>query len=68
MSAIYDFDAPKKATKLSPNTDLLLNTRALNTNFSATLEQALQETLKTIKTKKWQKKCYGISVYNHFVE
>jgi hypothetical protein len=33
MSAIYDFDAPKKATKLSPNTNLLLNTRALNTNF-----------------------------------
>ena len=48
MSAIYDFDALKKATNLGLNSDFLLNTRALNINFSATLEQALQEKLKTI--------------------
>ena len=55
MRALYDFDAPKKATNLSINSDLLKKTRALNINLSATLEQVLQDKLKTIEAEKWQK-------------
>ena len=43
MQALYDFDAPKKATNLSLNSDLLKKTKALNINLSATLEQALKD-------------------------
>jgi antitoxin CcdA len=69
MSAIYDLDAPKKATNLSLNSDLLLKTRALNINLSATLEQALQEKLKAVEAEKWQKEnVQAISSYNQFVE
>jgi antitoxin CcdA len=69
MSAIYDVDAPKKATNLSLNSDLLLKTRALNINLSATLEQALQEKLKVVEAEKWQKEnINAISAFNKFVE
>jgi antitoxin CcdA len=69
MSPIYDLDAPKKATNLSLNSDLLLKTRALNINLSATLEQALQEKLKAVEAEKWQKEnVQVISAYNQFVE
>jgi|TARA_R110000868_G_scaffold23142_6_gene93883 antitoxin CcdA len=69
MSAIYDVDAPKKATNLSLNSDLLLKTRALNINLSATLEQALQDKLKAVEADKWQKdNVQAISAYNQFVE
>ena len=69
MSAIYDVDAPKKATNLSMNSDLLLKSRALNINLSATLEQALQDKLKAAEAEKWQKEnIRAISAYNKFVE
>jgi antitoxin CcdA len=69
MSAIYDVNAPKKATNLSLNSDLLLKTRALNINLSATLEQALQDKLKAVEAEKWQKEhVQAISAYNQFVE
>ncbi|PKG93292.1 type II toxin-antitoxin system CcdA family antitoxin [Paraglaciecola sp. MB-3u-78] len=69
MSAIYDVNAPKKATNLSLNSDLLLKTRALNINLSATLEQALQDKLKAVEADKWQKEhVQAIAVYNQFVE
>lgn len=69
MSAIYDLDAPKKATNLSLNSDLLLKTRALNINLSATLEQALQDKLKAVEAEKWQtENVQAISAYNQFVE
>jgi antitoxin CcdA len=55
MRALYDFDAPKKATNLSLNSDLLKRTRAFNINLSATLEQALKDKLKSIEAKKWVK-------------
>jgi antitoxin CcdA len=69
MSVIYDVNAPKKATNLSLNSDLLLKTRALNINLSATLEQALQDKLKAVEADKWQKEnVQAISAYNQFVE
>ena len=41
MQQIYDINAPKKATNLSVNSDLLKKARSLKINLSATLEQAL---------------------------
>ncbi len=45
MGRLYDPNAPKKATNLSINSDLLRRARALKINLSATLEHALQEKL-----------------------
>ncbi|WP_111977631.1 type II toxin-antitoxin system CcdA family antitoxin [Algibacillus agarilyticus] len=69
MQALYDLDAPKKATNLSLNSDLLKRTRALNINLSATLEQALKDKLKSIETKKWVKENKNaIQAYNDFID
>ncbi|WP_281561659.1 type II toxin-antitoxin system CcdA family antitoxin [Thalassomonas sp. RHCl1] len=69
MQPLYDFDAPKKATNLSLNSDLLKKTKALNINLSATLEQALTDKLKSIEEKKWVKENKNaITAYNDFVE
>ncbi|WDE02284.1 type II toxin-antitoxin system CcdA family antitoxin [Thalassomonas actiniarum] len=69
MQPLYDFDAPKKATNLSLNSDLLKKTKALNINLSATLEQALKMKLKSIAEEKWAKNNKNaINAYNDFVE
>ncbi|MFT6507101.1 MAG: antitoxin CcdA [Colwellia sp.] len=69
MQALYDFNAPKKATNLSLNSDLLKKTRALNINLSATLEQALKDKLKSIEANKWVKENKNaIQAYNDFVD
>jgi len=69
MQALYDFEAPKKATNLSLNSDLLKRARALNINLSATLEQALKDKLKSIEAKKWIKEnSNAIKAYNDFVD
>ncbi|MFT6907853.1 MAG: antitoxin CcdA [Oleiphilaceae bacterium] len=68
MQALYDINAPKKATNLSLNSDLLKRTPALNINLSATLEQALTDKLKSIEAKKWvQENKNAIQAYNDFV-
>ena len=69
MQPLYDFEAPKKATNLSLNSDLLKRSRALNINLSATLEQALKAKLAETEIEKW--KCENknaIKTYNEFVE
>ncbi|ALS35088.1 hypothetical protein PTRA_b0643 [Pseudoalteromonas translucida KMM 520] len=69
MKVLYDSNAPKKATNLSLNSDLLKKTRALNINLSATLEQSLKDKLKSIEAKKWVKENKNaIQAYNDFVE
>ncbi len=69
MQALYDFEAPKKATNLSLNSDLLKKTKALNINLSATLEQALKDKLKNIEAKKWLKENKNaIQAYNDYVD
>jgi antitoxin CcdA len=45
MEALYDVQAPKKATNLSVNSDLLNRARSLNINLSSTFEAALNEAL-----------------------
>ena len=69
MQTLYNYDAPKKPTNLSINSDLLKKTRALNINLSATLEQALREKLAITAEKKWKKENKrAIQTYNNFVE
>lgn len=68
MANLYDISAPKKATNLSVNSDLLIKARNLKVNLSATLEQALQDKLKAAESKKWQRENRAsIEAYNDFV-
>jgi antitoxin CcdA len=69
MSTLYDYNAPKKATNLTINSDLLLKTRELKINLSATLEKALKEKLKQAEESNWKKENkLAIEAYNQFIE
>lgn len=68
MRDLYDIHAPKKATNLSLNSDLLKKARDLKVNLSATLEQALRDKLKSVEAEKWKKENKAaIAAYNEFV-
>lgn len=69
MDALFDSDAPKKATNLSVNSDLLRRSRALKINLSATLEQALRTKLAEQAAEQWQRdNKKAIQAYNDFVD
>jgi antitoxin CcdA len=69
MRPLYDYDAPKKPTNLSLNSDLLRRSRDLNINLSATLEQALRAKLAEDWAEKWKaENKNAIQAYNEFVE
>ena len=69
MGKLYNTAAPKKASNLSVNSDLLNKTRALNINLSATLERALQEELAKRAAEQWvEENRSAIKIYNEFVE
>ncbi len=69
MQPTFDINAPKKATNLSINSDLLAKSRSLNINLSATLEKALKRELSKSEADKWQKaNKLAIKAYNNFVE
>ena len=69
MEPLYDYIAPKKATNLSVNSDLLKRCRELNINLSATLEQALTEKLAKNKAGKWREENKNaIKSYNDVVD
>jgi len=69
MEPLFDLDAPKKATNLSVNSDLLRKSRALDINLSATLEQALQAKLAKLSAEEWaSENGKAIQAYNDFVE
>lgn len=53
MLPLIDSNAPKKATNLSVNKELLAEARALKINLSATLEQALTEKVRKERRKQW---------------
>jgi antitoxin CcdA len=55
MKPLYNKDAPKKATNLSINSNLLTKARDLNINLSATLEQALETEVRKNVRVKWLK-------------
>jgi antitoxin CcdA len=69
MHRLFDENAPKKATNLSINSDLLAKTRALKINLSATLEQALERQLAQAEAEKWtDENRAAIRAYNEFVD
>ena len=69
MEPLFDRDAPKKATNLSVNSDLLKKARALDIPLSATLEQALQAKLAKLGAEEWlSENKKAIKTYNDFVE
>ena len=53
MQTIYDKAAPKKATNLSINSNLLNKARKLDINLSATLEQALESEIRRTTREAW---------------
>lgn len=68
MADLYDATAPKKATNLSLNSDLLEKARGLKVNLSATLEQALSNKLKSVEAEKWKRENKAaVKAYNEFV-
>ncbi|MBT8138842.1 MAG: type II toxin-antitoxin system CcdA family antitoxin [Gammaproteobacteria bacterium] len=69
MRRLYNEDAPKKATNLSVNSDLLAKTKALKINLSATLEQALEQQLTQAAASKWaEENRAAVRAYNSFVD
>ncbi|MGU9956134.1 MAG: type II toxin-antitoxin system CcdA family antitoxin [Arenicellales bacterium WSBS_2016_MAG_OTU3] len=69
MEPLFDQNAPKKPTNLSINSDLLKKSKAMNINLSATLEQALKDTLARDKADKWAgDNKNAIRAYNDFVD
>lgn len=55
MQGTYDQHAPKKATNLTINSDLLNKAKRLKINLSATLEQALVVQVKKAQREQWIK-------------
>lgn len=69
MADLYDATTPQKAANLSVNSDLLVESRALNINLSATLERALKEELAKYEAAQWiEDNRAAIKSYNEFVE
>lgn len=68
MANLYDLTAPKKPTNLSLNSDLLKKARELKVNLSATLEQALNDKLKSVEAEKWKNENRAaVEAYNEFI-
>lgn len=69
MNNLFDINAPKKATNLSINSDLLSKSRKLKINLSATLEQALNAELAKTESERWKTdNKAAIKTYNEFVD
>lgn len=69
MHTTYDPQAPKKATNLSLNSDLLKQARELDVNLSAVLEEALADVVKERLSQRWlEQNRAAIEAYNQHVE
>jgi antitoxin CcdA len=69
MHTAYDTQAPKRATNLSINADLLSKAKELGINLSATLEQALVEALRKRQRDQWvAENQAAIEAYNEHVD
>lgn len=69
MHMSYDPKAPKRATNLSINSDLLKMARKLDINLSATLEKALAIAVKREQRDRWlAENRDGMAAYNQNVE
>jgi antitoxin CcdA len=64
----FDADAPKKATNVTINSDLLRQAKECHVNLSQTLEKRLVEILRVEKRKQWlQSNRKAINDYNRRV-
>lgn len=69
MTSVFNLHAPKKATNVSVNSDLLARARALKINLSATLEEALAERVGQSERDRWQREnASAIAAYNKLVQ
>ena len=69
VHSLYDAFALKKSTNLSVNADLLLKSKSLDINLSATLEAALAAEVKRRRAERWLKDNKpSLDAYNKFVE
>lgn len=69
MKPQFDEQAPKKATNLSINSDLLAKSRDMKINLSALLESALKEKIAAAENRNWeQNNKLAIKAYNALVE
>ena len=69
MQPTFNPNAPKKATNLSVNEDLLAKARKLNINLSATLEEALHDALRKRQREQWlAENKDAMAAYNAHVE
>lgn len=69
MTMLFNPQAPKRATNLSVNSDLLRQARELDINLSAAFEETLSSLVIAKKQQVWlaQNK-HAIEVYNQLVE
>ena len=69
MSSTFDTKAPRKAAKVTVNSDLLMKAREPRVNLFATLERALAEQVKARQRELWkQRNQDAIRAYNELVE
>ena len=69
MQINYDTQAPKRATNLSINSDLINQARALNINLSAAFEKTLAALVKTNQQQVWlAENQKAIDVYNQHID
>lgn len=65
----YDHSAPRKATNLTVNADLLRQARELGLNLSAELEHRLAEVVAVERRKRWlEENAEAIDAYNAHLE
>jgi antitoxin CcdA len=65
----YDVNAPKKATNVSLNSDLLDMARQLDINVSRACERGLQQQIAEIQGKRWlEENKEAIAASNEWVE
>lgn len=68
-TAAFDVTAPKRATNLSINSDLLVQARALGINLSQFVERSLGEQVQRFKEAQWlRENRQAIADYNADVE
>ncbi len=69
MQNLYNIKAPKKATNLSINSDLLKKARELKINLSSAFEAGLAELVKAKQKENWiASNKDAIATYNDYVE
>ena len=69
MNFTYDTQAPKRATNLSINSDLLEKAKSYKINLSKSFERYLNELVKEYEERQWKKENFeAIEEFNKRVE